>query len=115
MGLVGVEVFFLYGVRDIFVVCDWVGATPDLHRTRPALRKHNVTRRSEREPLTLAMTHACKSFDINEGGPGDPPNCIYCVPGGMSTSDGATMSRARGPVPLRLFAAGTNCAKRTGE
>ena len=31
----------------------------------------------------LSMRRARKSFIISEGGPGDPPNCIYCAPGGM--------------------------------
>ena len=50
----------------------------------------------------LSMRRARKSFIISEGGPGDPPNCIYCAPGGM-TNDGATMSRARGPTYWSLM------------
>ena len=42
------------------------------------------------------MRHARKPFIINEGGPGDPPNYIYCAPGGLR-------SRARGPTYWSLM------------
>ena len=67
VGLVGVEVFFLYGVRDIFVVCDWVGRP----LTFTALVPHcgNTTLRDVLSGShLLSMRHTGKSFDINEDG-----------------------------------------------